>query len=64
MHKGSARDTLRKVVVLTETKEGLAFRKYCCKHNQKACINNHISPLKVELHPVILTRNLDTEQRH
>lgn len=37
-----------KVVVLTETNEGLEFRRYCCKHNQEVWINNDIMPLKVE----------------
>lgn len=61
MHKDSLEETLRKVVLLTETKEALAFRRYCCKHNQKVWVNNGIVQLKVELHPVILMRKPEAE---
>lgn len=53
-----------KVVVLTETKVGPEFRRYCCKHNQKVWINNGIMPLQVEFHPFALARKVEAEERH
>lgn len=64
MHKYPLGKTLRKVTVMSETKEGLALREYCGKHNQNMWITNGIMPLKVELHPVILTGKQEAEERH
>lgn len=64
MHKYPLGKTLRKVMVVSETKDDLGLRKYCGKHNQNMWITNGIMPLKVELHPVILTKKQKAEERH
>lgn len=60
--QNSSGETLREVVVLNEAEESLAFRKYCCKHNQRVWINSGIMLLKVKFFPIILTRKQEAKE--
>lgn len=58
MHKYPLAKTLKKVMVVSETKEDLGLRKYYGKHNQNMWMTSGIMPLKV-----ILTKKQKAEER-